>query len=210
MMTPDEIRALLGRCRVLPVVTATDVAGTVKLSRTLAASGMHAVEITLRTAAALEAIRAVKQEVPQMLVAAGTVTNSRELAAAQSAGIDFAVSPGSSAALLAAARDSGVAMVPGVATPSEIMLGLDHGLDTFKLFPAAAVGGMPLLKALAGPFPAVSFCPTGGLGPDNFRDYLALPNVVCCGGSWMVAPALVDAGAWDRIATLAAEAMVQD
>lgn len=198
---------LLEPCRVLPVITPLDTASTVQLSQTLAGSGMRAVEITLRTPAALDSIRAVKQEVPDLLVAAGTVTNARELDQALEAGVDFSVSPGSTPALLQAVADRQAKFVPGVATASEVMQGLDHGIETFKLFPAAAAGGIPLLKSLGGPFPGIRFCPTGGLDANNFRDYLALPNVVCCGGSWMVAPDLVKAGEWDRIAALAADAM---
>ncbi|MBN7796794.1 bifunctional 4-hydroxy-2-oxoglutarate aldolase/2-dehydro-3-deoxy-phosphogluconate aldolase [Parahaliea mediterranea] len=203
------IGELLAPCRVLPVITAGDEAGTVRLCRALAAAGMRAVEITLRTPAALDSLRAVKAELPQLLVAAGTVTNPRELDAALEAGADILVSPGATASLLRAAAERRAHFVPGVATASEVMQGLDHGIDTFKLFPAAAAGGIGLLKSLAGPFPGVQFCPTGGLTADNFRDYLALPNVVCCGGSWMVAPALVEAGDWDRIAALAADAMAE-
>lgn len=193
--------------RVLPVITAEDVESTVALSRALLSGGMRAVEITLRTEVALEAIAAVRSALPDMAVAAGTVTNPRELQAAVAVGCDFYVSPGLTEPLLAAAREAGVKLVPGVATPSEIMLGMDYGLDCFKLFPAAPLGGIPLLKALAGPFPHIHFCPTGGLNPDNYRDFLALPNVVCCGGSWMVAPELVRRGDWDTISQLAAAAM---
>jgi 2-dehydro-3-deoxyphosphogluconate aldolase/(4S)-4-hydroxy-2-oxoglutarate aldolase len=201
------IREQLAGYRVLPVITAEDVESTVALSRALLDGGMRAVEITLRTDAALEAIAAVRSALPDMTVAAGTVTNPRELQAAVSAGCDFHVSPGLTEPLLAAAREAAVTLVPGVATPSEIMLGMDYGLDCFKLFPAVPVGGIALLKALAGPFPGLAFCPTGGLNPENFRDFLALPNVVCCGGSWMVAPELVRQGDWDTIRQLAASAM---
>lgn len=199
--------SLLSSFRVLPVVTAIDADVTVQLARTLLAGGMKAIEITLRTAAALDAIRAVKQQVPDIQVAAGTVTNPAELAAAQDAGADFFVSPGSTPQLLEAAGRMGVDFVPGVATASEVMMGLDHGFSAFKLFPACAAGGIPLLKSLAGPYPDVRFCPTGGLTPDNFRDFLDLPNVICCGGSWMVADALVRDGNWSEIERLAAEAM---
>jgi 2-dehydro-3-deoxyphosphogluconate aldolase/(4S)-4-hydroxy-2-oxoglutarate aldolase len=205
-MPVEQLRA----CRVLPVITATDAAATVQLSRTLQRGGMRAVEITLRTPAALESLAAVKAEVPGLLVAAGTVTNPRELDQALTAGADLVLSPGSTAALLSAAAERGATLVPGVATASEVMQGLDHGLDTFKLFPASALGGIPLLKSLAGPFPGVMFCPTGGLNPGNFRDYLALPNVVCCGGSWMVTSDLLASGDWERIEALAAEAMATD
>ena len=200
-------QSLLKSCRVLPVVTATDVESTVQLTRTLHKGGMKAVEITLRTAAALDSIRAVKAEVPGILVAAGTVTNPDEMAAAVAAGADFCVSPGSTDRLLRAASEAGVDFVPGVATASEVMMGMDYGYRSFKLFPAVAVGGMKLLKSLAGPYPDIRFCPTGGLTPENFREFLALPNVICCGGSWMVADELVNAGSWDEIERLARDAM---
>lgn len=193
--------------RVLPVITATDVASTVELSRALQRGGMRAVEITLRTEAALDSMRAVKAEVPELKVAAGTVTNGEELRRAIDVGCDFYVSPGLTEGLLRAAAHAGVDLIPGVATPSEIMQGMDYGLSCFKLFPAVAVGGLELLRSLAGPFPDLRFCPTGGLNPQNFREYLALPNVVCCGGSWMVAPELVNSGEWDKIEFLAREAM---
>jgi 2-dehydro-3-deoxyphosphogluconate aldolase/(4S)-4-hydroxy-2-oxoglutarate aldolase len=202
-----DFRERLADYRVLPVITANDVDGVVRLSRALLSGGMRAVEITLRTDAALEAIAAVSETLPGLAVAAGTVTNPSELQAAIDAGADFHVSPGLTPGLLASARESGVDLLPGVVTPSEIMLGMEYGLSCFKLFPAVPVGGIALLKALAGPFPGLAFCPTGGLNPENFRDFLALGNVVCCGGSWMVAPELVRGQAWERIEELAAQAM---
>jgi len=192
---------------VLPVVTAQEVDTTVQLASTLLQGGMRAVEITLRTEAALDSIRAVKAEVPGILVAAGTITNPNDLHAAMAVGADFCVSPGLTVSLLQAASEAGVEFVPGVATASEIMLGMDYGYRCFKLFPAVAVGGMNLIKSLAGPFPDLRFCPTGGLNPQNFREFLALPNVVCCGGSWMVADKLVKAARWEEIEALAREAM---
>jgi 2-dehydro-3-deoxyphosphogluconate aldolase/(4S)-4-hydroxy-2-oxoglutarate aldolase len=197
----------LASCRVLPVITAIDVESTVLLAQALDRGGMKAVEITLRTPAALESLREVKNAVPDMLVAAGTVTNPTSLAAAVEAGADFSVSPGITETLLRASDDMGARLLPGVASASEVMLGMDHGLDVFKLFPAVAVGGMALLKSLSGPFPDIRFCPTGGLGPDNFTDFLALPNVICCGGSWMVAEEYVRGGRWCKIEELAREAM---
>ena len=197
----------LGHCRVLPVITARDVASTVCLAQALEQGGMQAVEITLRTPAALDSLRAVKAAVPGMLVAAGTVTSPDLLAQAAEAGADFCVSPGTTETLLRAASAKGVRLLPGVATASEVMLGMDYGLDLFKLFPAVSVGGINLLKSLAGPFPTVRFCPTGGLGPSNFREFLALPNVLCCGGSWMVTEEMVLAGDWGKIETLARRAM---
>lgn len=198
----------LQRARVMPVVTARDVAATVRLAETLAAGGMTSIEITLRTETALASIAAVKQALPDMLMAAGTVVSAEDFRRAVDAGADICVSPGISVELLEASTASGVALLPGVATASDIMLGLAHGVDIFKLFPAVAVGGTTLLKAFAGPFPRVRFCPTGGLNVDNFRDFLALPNVICCGGSWMVSDTLVHSGRWDDIEELVRAAMV--
>jgi 2-dehydro-3-deoxyphosphogluconate aldolase/(4S)-4-hydroxy-2-oxoglutarate aldolase len=197
----------LSNCRVLPVITAMDVRSTVALAQALGRGGMKAVEITLRSEAALDSIRAVAAEVPEMIVAAGTVTNARQLHSAVEAGASMVVSPGATPQLLRAAREANVDFVPGVATASEEMLGLDEGYSCFKLFPAVAVGGLTLLKSLAGPFPEVKFCPTGGLSAANFREFLALPNVVCCGGSWMVAAELVGNGHWQEIEELARDAM---
>lgn len=204
-----SLREQLTDFRVLPVVTAEDVDSTVELARALLDGGMRAMEITLRTEAALEAMAAVREAVPGMAIGSGTVTNPAELQRAIDAGAGFHVSPGITAALMDAVREAGVDLVPGVATPSEIMLGRDYGLDVFKLFPAVPVGGLALLKALAGPFPDLAFCPTGGLNPDNFRSFLALPNVVCCGGSWMVSKDLVQQKQWDMIKVLAEQAMAE-
>lgn len=196
-------QTLLSQCRVLPVVTPRDVETTVQLSRTLASGGMKAIEITLRSDSALECIAAVKSKIPELLIAAGTVTNPAEFEAAVAAGADFCVSPGLTEDLLRAASQTDVGFVPGIASASEIMLGLDYGYQCFKLFPAVAVGGISMLKSLGGPFPSVRFCPTGGLTPDNFRQFLALPNVICCGGSWMVAENLIDSNNWAEIERLA-------
>jgi len=205
--TAMNFRDSLADYRVLPVVTAYTVHGTVRLAQSLAAAGMGAIEITLRTDCAAESIRAVREAVPGITVAAGTVCGPRDLQLAEATGAQFCVSPGLTPGLLQAAADSGVPLLPGVASASDILLGLEHGLDVFKFFPAAAAGGIDMLKALAGPFPQVAFCPTGGLTAANFREYLALPNVLCCGGSWMVASALVQEEQWDMIKQLAAEAV---
>ena len=201
------MREQLQAFRVLPVVTAVDVDSTVQLAAALLDGGMRAIEITLRTEAALEAMAAVREAVPGISVGSGTVTNPDELQRAIDAGCSFHVSPGITARLMDAVSEAGVDLVPGVASPSEVMLGKDYGLDCFKLFPAVPVGGVALLKALAGPFPDIAFCPTGGLSPDNFRSFLALPNVVCCGGSWMVAPELVRDRQWEMIKVLAQQAL---
>jgi 2-dehydro-3-deoxyphosphogluconate aldolase/(4S)-4-hydroxy-2-oxoglutarate aldolase len=180
----------------------------VRLSRALASGGMPVVEITLRTNVALDSIRAVKAQVPDLLVAAGTITSPRDLEAAMTAGADFCVSPGLTEQLLRVSTDMGVDFLPGIATASEVMLGLEYGYQCFKLFPAIAAGGIGLLKSLEAPFPGVTFCPTGGLTPENFRDYLALPNVLCCGGSWMVNKELTNGAQWGEVERLAREAMI--
>lgn len=202
-----ELREQLSVARVLPVLTAQDVDSTLLLVDALVAGGMSAVEITLRTDAALDSLRAVKTAHPDLAVAAGTVTCADDMRRALEAGADFCVSPGISTELLETAAETPAAFLPGVASASEIMLGLAHGLDTFKLFPAVPVGGIALLQSFAGPFPTVQFCPTGGLSPQNYRDFLALPNVICCGGSWMVAAELVRGCRWSEIETLAREAV---
>jgi 2-dehydro-3-deoxyphosphogluconate aldolase / (4S)-4-hydroxy-2-oxoglutarate aldolase len=193
--------------RVLPVVTTIDATSTVALAGTLWRAGMKAIEITLRSDSAVDSIAAVREAVPDMLVAAGTVVDEDSVDRALAAGASLLVSPGTSAGLYAAVAEREAPFLPGVATASEVVTGLEAGYRSFKLFPAAAAGGIPLLKSFAGPFPEVRFCPTGGLDADNFRDYLALPNVVCCGGSWMVTPALVEQGDWPRIEALARQAM---
>ncbi len=202
-----NLRDFLSDCRVLPVVTADSVDSTVMLAQTLADAGMVAVEITLRTDAALDAIAAVREAVPSLTIGSGTICNGSDLERAVRAGASFHVSPGITPELLQAAADAQAILLPGVASASDVMLGLNYGLDTFKLFPATAVGGINMLKSLGGPFPEVAFCPTGGLTADNFRDFLALPNVLCCGGSWMVSSALVQQKQWDMIRTLAKQAM---
>lgn len=197
----------LAQARVMPVVTAHDVASTVELAGALAAGGMTSIEITLRTESALASIAAVKKAVPDMLMAAGTVLNGQDVQSAVAAGADIVVSPGISEELLVTSKEAGVALLPGVATASEIMLGLAHDVTIFKLFPAVAVGGLTLLRSFGGPFPQVRFCPTGGLSVDNFREFLALPNVICCGGSWMVSSTLVQNSQWHDIEALARDAM---
>ena len=142
-----------------------------------------------------------------MQVAAGTVTRAAQVEQVVKAGADFCVSPGISESLLTATRSADIPFLPGVSTTSDVILGLEHELDIFKFFPAATAGGIEMLRAFKGPFPDVKFCPTGGLNPDNFRNYLALPNVICCGGSWMVTLELVSGGRWDEVEALAREAV---
>ena len=197
----------LAAARVLPVVTARDEASTVELATALLRGGMRVIEITLRTPAALAAIAAVREAVPGMVVAAGTVNSPADVERVAAAGVTLALSPGATPALLEAAAEAPLDFVPGVATASELMQARSRGFSVFKLFPAEAAGGIALLKALGGPFPEARFCPTGGLTPANFRHYLALDNVICCGGSWMVTSELVENGRWEDVQRLAADAM---
>ena len=194
---------LLARSPVLPVVTIADAAAAVPLARALRAGGLSVIEVTLRTPAAAEAIARIAGEVEGIVVGAGTILSAREMAAAEQAGAQFAVSPGFSATLSAAAS---LPLLPGVATASEVMAALDAGHALMKFFPAEAGGGTAMLKALAGPFPQASFCPTGGISPFNAPTYLRLPNVVCVGGSWLAPHDLVAAGDWRTITRLAHDA----
>lgn len=171
---------------VLPVIQVERADDILPIAEALAAGGINALEITLRTDAGLDAIRLAKQHFPDALVCAGTVTSVDKLHAAMDAGAEFAVTPGITEALLTAAVDNDLPLLPGIATPSELMLGFAAGLRHFKLFPAQVVGGVAMLKSLHGPFPDARFCPTGGLSADNFAEFLALPNVFCVGGSWML------------------------
>lgn len=199
-MTTDEVMRL---SPVIAVVTIKDAGHAEPLARALAAGGVKAVEITLRTPAGLEAIRRAAAAVPEAVVGAGTCLTARDLQAVAEAGAKFAVSPGATPALLDAAQDGPVPLLPGVATASELMAGLERGFDRFKLFPAAAAGGMAMLKGLGGPFPQAKFCPTGGVTLDNAADYLALPNVICVGGSWLAPDDRMAAGDWEGIEALA-------
>lgn len=195
----DSLHSLLQSTRVLPVLISNTVEQALAATRAVERGGLKAVEITLRTSAALEAIAAVKAAMPDFVVAAGTVKNREDVKAVARAGADFAVSPGFTSSMAEVAAEEGLPLLPGVATPSEILHALELGLSHFKLFPAGAVGGIPLLKALASPFEGVMFCPTGGINESNFRDYLVLPNVICVGGSWMVAPELIQQAQWEEV-----------
>lgn len=203
-MTTDEVMRL---SPVIAVVTIQDAGHAEPLARALASGGVKAVEITLRTPAGLEAIRRASDAVPEAVVGAGTCLTARDLQAVAEAGAKFAVSPGATPALLDAAQDGPVPLLPGVATASELMAGLERGFDRFKLFPAAAAGGLAMLKGLAGPFPQAKFCPTGGVTLQNAADYLALPNVICVGGSWLAPEDRMAAGDWEGIETLARTAV---
>ncbi len=179
-----NIDAIMRTAPVIPVIVIDDAAHAVPLAEALVAGGLRVLEVTLRTPAALDAIRAMKQ-VEGAIVGAGTVTNPRELDAALAAGSEFIVSPGLTENLGKAAIASGVPFLPGIANAGDIMRGLDLGLDRFKFFPAMAAGGLPALKALAAPFGQCRFCPTGGISLDNAAEWLAFDPVLCVGGSWV-------------------------
>lgn len=191
---------------VVPVLVIKDLAHAVPLARALVAGGLKAIEITLRTPVALEAIRAVADEVDGAVPGAGTVLNARQFHQAVEAGSQFIVSPGTTQELLDVARKSPVPMLPGAATPSEIMALREEGYEVLKFFPAEQAGGAAYLKSLSSPLAGTLFCPTGGITPDNAGDYLSLPNVICVGGSWVAPSAMVEAGDWDGITRLAMEA----
>ena len=192
---------------VMPVMVIKKLEHAVPLARALVTGGVKVLEITLRTAVAVDAIAAICREVPDAVVGAGTVTTPEELNAVAQAGAVFAISPGLTPELLEAANNGSIALIPGISTISELMTGLSKGYSHFKFFPAEAAGGIKMLKAIAGPFPKVTFCPTGGISPDNYRDYLALANVACVGGSWIVPGEAIEQGDWGRITDLAGEAV---
>ncbi len=188
---------------VIPVIVLHEVAHAVPMARALVAGGVRMLEVTLRTPQALACMAAIAREVPEAVVGAGTVRSAAEARSALDAGARFAVSPGYTHAVGQACRDLGLPLLPGVATGSEIMQALEGGFTELKFFPAMQAGGPAMLKAWGGPFGEVRFCPTGGVTPENAREFLALPNVVCVGGSWLVPPAALAQGDWDGITRLA-------
>ena len=191
---------------VVPVVAIESASEGVLLARALAAGGIRSIEVTMRTAAALDAIRAIVAEVPEMICGAGTILTPKQFVEAEKAGSKFIVSPGATVEILDAARDSDVPLLPGSATPSEMMAMLQEGYEVLKFFPAEQIGGAALLKSIAPVLPALKFCPTGGVSIKNVKDYLTLPNVLCVGGSWLAPKDKVAAGDWAGITELAREA----
>ncbi len=190
---------------VIPVLVIDDLSSAAALARALVAGGLPALEVTLRTPVALDAIRAMA-EVPGGVVGAGTLLTPADVKAAKAAGARFGVSPGATDRLIAACEDEGLPLLPGAVTASEVMALLEKGFAVQKFFPAEAVGGAPALKSLGQPIPQVGFCPTGGIGLRNARDYLSLPNVLCVGGSWVAPKDRIAAGDWAAIEALAREA----
>jgi len=203
---PSPLLQRLDGVPVIPVLEFASVDEALHVCEALVAGGLPVLEITLRTPVALDAIRAVAAALPQACVGAGTVLNAGQLKAVREAGAQFAVSPGLTPALAVAAQGEGIALLPGVATASEAMAALEAGFSFLKFFPAEAAGGVPMLKSLYGPFGQLRFCPTGGINAVKAQDYLALPNVVCVGGSWVVPKDAVVAGDWTRIRALAQQA----
>jgi 2-dehydro-3-deoxyphosphogluconate aldolase / (4S)-4-hydroxy-2-oxoglutarate aldolase len=195
----SAIERFLHASPVVPVVVIDDAAHAVPLARALLDGGVGVIEVTLRTAAALQGIERIARDVPEMLLSAGTVTNAAQLQAAKDAGAIVAISPGITDALLAAVATVGLPLLPGIGTAGELMRGLDAGLSRFKLFPASVVGGVEAVKALGGPFPDVRFCPTGGVTRENAPAYLAQPNVACVGASWLGARADIVAQRWQDV-----------
>ena len=192
---------------VIPVMVINKLEHAVPLATALVEGGLKVLEITLRTPVALDAIKKIKAEVPGAIVGAGTVINIETLEKTIEAGSEFIVSPGVTDSLIDAALKSGIPILPGIVTPSEVMNLLEKGITEMKFFPAEAAGGIPMVKSIGGPLPQVTFCPTGGVNPKNAGDYLALKNVACVGGSWMAPADLVDAENWDEIKRRTIEAV---
>ena len=204
----DTIDNILQLAPVVPVIAIERLEDAIPLARALVAGGLPVLEITLRTACALDAMRAIAAEVPGAIVGAGTVLTPSDLAAVAAAGARFAISPGATPTLYAAARHAAIPWLPAIATSSELMVGLEHGYQRFKFFPAESSGGIAALKSFAGPFAQARFCPTGGIDAAKAPAYKALANVITVGGSWMLPKAAIDAGRWDEIESLAGEAVL--
>ena len=197
---------IMAMAPVVPVVVLDDLAEAVPLAEALVSGGLPVIEVTLRTAAGIEAIRAISKAVPGAVVGAGTVNRSEQLVDSLEAGAKFIVSPGATPSLVYAARSAAVPYLPGAATASEMLALLEEGISHQKFFPAEASGGVPALKSFASPLSEVKFCPTGGIDAKLAEVYLALPNVVCVGGSWVTPADAVKAGDWNRIEELARDA----
>jgi 2-dehydro-3-deoxyphosphogluconate aldolase/(4S)-4-hydroxy-2-oxoglutarate aldolase len=197
---------LLSLVPVVPVVVIEDLAHAVPVARALVEGGLPAIELTLRTPVALEAVRAIADAVPEIALGVGTVVTPDQAAASAAAGASFLVSPGATPSLLAAMADTGLPFLAGTSTASEVLAVLEAGFTSMKFFPAEAAGGVPMLSSLAGPLPQARFCPTGGITAASAPAYLALPNVGCVGGSWLTPKDALAAKDWDRVRRLAAEA----
>jgi 2-dehydro-3-deoxyphosphogluconate aldolase / (4S)-4-hydroxy-2-oxoglutarate aldolase len=205
-LSSSVLGSILDVVPVMPVVAVDTVETGIQVARALVAGGLPAIELTLRTPVALDAIRAIADEVPEILVGAGTIVTPAQAKQAMDAGAQFLVSPGTTRQLLHAMQDTGLPFLPGTATVSEVLAALEAGCTEMKFFPAEAAGGAPYLKSVAAPVPAARFCPTGGITLTSAPTYLALPNVGCVGGSWLTPADALAAGDWERVTGLAAEA----
>ncbi|WP_050404713.1 bifunctional 4-hydroxy-2-oxoglutarate aldolase/2-dehydro-3-deoxy-phosphogluconate aldolase [Bradyrhizobium embrapense] len=203
----DRIAELIRQATVIPVLTIERLEDAVPLARALVAGGVRTLEVTLRTAVAVDAAKAIISEVPDAVVGIGTILNADDLARAEALGAKFGISPGATPELLKAVAASRLPFAPGIATASDLMQALAHGFDVVKFFPAEQAGGIKALRALAGPFPHVRVCPTGGIGEANAATWLAEPNVLAVGGSWLCPPSDIRAGNWAGITAMCAKAM---
>ncbi|MFT6900773.1 MAG: 2-dehydro-3-deoxyphosphogluconate aldolase/(4S)-4-hydroxy-2-oxoglutarate aldolase [Colwellia sp.] len=205
-LSPKEIFAM---GPIVPVLVIKDVEDALPIAKALLAAGIKVLEVTLRTPAALDVIKIIAKELPEACVGAGTVTNREMLQRCQEAGAKFAISPGLTKDLLQAGNEGNIALIPGISSISEMMDGIDFGYDHLKFFPAEASGGVKAIQSMGGPFPDIRFCPTGGINLSNVNDYLALSNVACCGGSWLVTDEIIKNKDWPKITELAKQALAQ-
>lgn len=192
---------------IIPVLVIEKLDDALPIAEALLTAGVRVLEVTLRTPSALDVISTIAKELPEAIIGSGTVANRQQLQQSYDAGATFALSPGSTSDLLQAGNESNIALIPGISSASELMNCSDYGYDHLKFFPAEALGGVNTLKSIAGPFPDIHFCPTGGINPGNVRDYLALPTVDCCGGSWLVPSHIVADKNWHAITELAKQAL---
>lgn len=206
MSKSSSVESMLAGQQIVPVVVIENENAALGLAEALLAGGVKVIEITLRNRFGIDAIELIKQRFPEMLVLAGTVKNGSEMRDVVNAGGEGIISPGLTPELLQTAQELNIPYLPGIATASDILLAMQYGLSECKLFPATVVGGLDALKAYAGPFPEMRFCPTGGVGPENYQDFLALPNVMCVGGSWLAPSQAVRDGDWERITQLCKQA----
>ncbi|KGR37315.1 keto-hydroxyglutarate-aldolase/keto-deoxy- phosphogluconate aldolase [Vibrio campbellii] len=203
----SSIKEQLKALKVIPVIAIDKAEDIIPLGKVLAENGLPAAEITFRSAAAAEAIRLLRETQPNMLIGAGTVLNREQVIAAKEAGATFIVSPGFNPNTVKACQEIGIDIVPGVNNPSTVEAALEMGLTTLKFFPAEASGGINMVKSLLAPYTDIELMPTGGINPANIKDYLAIPRVLACGGTWMVDKKLIEAGNWEELARLTREAV---
>lgn len=203
----SSIKEQLKALKVIPVIAIDKAEDIIPLGKVLAENGLPAAEITFRSAAAAEAIRLLRETQPDMLIGAGTVLNREQAIAAKEAGATFIVSPGFNPNTVKACQEIGIDIIPGVNNPSTVEAALEMGLTTLKFFPAEASGGINMVKSLLAPYTDIELMPTGGINPANIKDYLAIPRVLACGGTWMVDKKLIEAGNWEELARLTREAV---